>query len=417
MKITDVRTVLLTGPISDDPWIRKARELRSAAFVVVETDAGVQGVGETYAGYFCPELVPGIVEYYKPILVGQTLDDVRLLWERMDTCGTFWARVGLGSIVLCGIEAALWDLRGKAEGKPVCELLGGPRHEALPCYATGGPSNGPIDKLCEKVASYRALGFKVVKLGAGWLPEGKPHRGETRPSAAADLETNKLAALRGRFGESVRFAIDAHMNNKAADKRWSLEAAIAVAQACEPFDLLFIEEALPYRHAAEYAALRQASPVPIAGGECLTSLAEWSPYVDADAFDIAQPDASFTSGLAQIVELAGLLARRGRRLAPHAWGAGGCLMQNVHVGFACDNTVVLELPPAPGPLHTEVYREPLRIEDGRVLPPTAPGLGVTLTQHTIERFPFLPGTGEVVAVPGKPPHHASQAHATTADRP
>src|SRR6188472_84175 len=131
MKITDVRTTLLTGPSTNDPFLREARTLRSAAFVEVITESAV-GVGETYAGYFCPEAVPAIVEFFRPILIGQTVDDIPELWRRMYHCGNFWCRVGLGAAVLSGIEAALWDLKGKLLDQPVHELLGGAKHKQLP---------------------------------------------------------------------------------------------------------------------------------------------------------------------------------------------------------------------------------------------------------------------------------------------
>ena len=124
MKIKDVRTTLLTGPSTNDPFFRAARKLRSAAFVEILTD-GPTGIGETYAGYFCPEAVPAIVEFFKPILMGQTVDDIPELWQRMYQCGNFWCRVGLGATVINGIEAALWDLKGKLLDQPVHALLGG----------------------------------------------------------------------------------------------------------------------------------------------------------------------------------------------------------------------------------------------------------------------------------------------------
>jgi hypothetical protein len=96
MKITDVRTTLLTGPCTNDPFIRQLRQVRSAAFIEVLTDGPHTGIGETYAGYFCPEAVPAIVEFFKPILVGQTVEDIPELWRRMYHCGNFWCRVGLG---------------------------------------------------------------------------------------------------------------------------------------------------------------------------------------------------------------------------------------------------------------------------------------------------------------------------------
>ena len=119
MKITDVKTVLLTGPNTNDPFLSEARKLRSAAFIEIETDTEFVGIGETYAGYFCPEMVPEIVGFFKPILLGQNVDDIDALWQRMYHCGNFWCRVGLGAIVLTGIEAALWDLKGKIENRPV----------------------------------------------------------------------------------------------------------------------------------------------------------------------------------------------------------------------------------------------------------------------------------------------------------
>jgi L-alanine-DL-glutamate epimerase-like enolase superfamily enzyme len=90
MKITDVRTTLLTGPCTNDPFLREARKRRSAAFIEVFTDGGVTGIGETYAGYFCPETVPSIVEFFKPILLEQTVEDIPELWRRMYQCGNFW---------------------------------------------------------------------------------------------------------------------------------------------------------------------------------------------------------------------------------------------------------------------------------------------------------------------------------------
>ena len=125
MKITDVRTTLLTGPCTNDPFLREARKRRSAAFIEIFTDGPHIGLGETYAGYFCPEAVPAIVDFFKPILVGQNVDDIPELWQRMYHCGNFWCRVGLGTIVLNGIEAALWDLKGKLLDQPVHALLGG----------------------------------------------------------------------------------------------------------------------------------------------------------------------------------------------------------------------------------------------------------------------------------------------------
>ena len=172
MKITRVRTLLSTAPQKD--IFMKSRVRRSAALILIETDTELIGLGETYAGYFVPEVVPSIVDFYEPILVGQSPMDVDEISRRLFNAGKFWARVGLGSIVISGIESALLDLKGKVLGVPVYELLGGRCHDTLPCYATGGTSPHDRGELEGKVAQYLSLGFNAVKLGAGLYRPGFP---------------------------------------------------------------------------------------------------------------------------------------------------------------------------------------------------------------------------------------------------
>ena len=401
MKIVDVRTILLTGPCTNDPFLSEIRKRRSAAFVEIITDSGLIGLGETYAGYFCPEAVPAIVDFFRPILVGQSPLDNEVLTQRMVTCAAFWSRVGLGATVITALEAALWDLKGKILRQPVCDLLGKARQDRLPCYATGGPSNYPKEKLKAKVDHYLSLGFNAVKVGTGEYYADGESRHSTDRTEAADIEVQKLDFLRGTYGDDLQLMLDGHMHFTAPNKQWSLETAQAVLQACEPYDLVFFEEPLPYNDAEPYAMLRESTSTPVAGGECLTTVDEWQTYIRADAFDMGQPDASFNGGLAESYRIAQLLDERGRKIATHAWGAGASLMQNVHLAFACSNTRILEIPPDYGPLHHEMIGDSLVIKDGYVLRPEAPGLGIQLTEETKERFPFVPGSGEFVSVPGK----------------
>jgi len=402
MKITDVRTVLLTGPSTYDPYLREADETRSAAFIEIHTDAKIIGLGETYAGYFFPEAVPGIVDFFKPILMGQDVENIPELWSRMYHCGNFWCRVGLGAIVLAGIESALWDLRGKQLDLPVHQILGeGCCHEKLPYYATGGPSNYPLDKLAEKLDYYLSLGFRGFKIGAGSF---QPETGHVLPrgaNEAAQFEADKLAFVRQRVGGDVRVMLDGHMNEHPPESAWDLEVAKGVMAACEPYDLFFFEEPLSYRDPEAYAELCRSTSISIAGGECLTSLIEWRPYLHAGSFDIGQPDASFTAGLGETVKVANELENQERQMATHSWGAGGSLMQNVHVAFSCANTAIVEVAADYGPLHSEVIGDSLRCEEGFLLPPESPGLGIVLTEKLKQRFPFVPGSGAVSSVPGK----------------
>ena len=400
MTITDVRTVLLTGPSTNDRFLKEARKRRSAAFIEIHTDTDLIGVGETYAGYFCPETIAPIVDFFRPILVDQSPDDPDTLWDRMYRCGKFWCRVGLGTSVLTGIEAALWDLKGKAEGVPVYQLLGGCKHDKLPAYATGGPSNYPLDRLAEKIDYYRSLGFRALKVGAGAY---HPTTGWTIPAnapEAAELEATKVEFMRSHAGQDLNIMLDAHMDN-SPQVTWSLETVTAVARALEPYHLFFLEEPLPYTDPWGYADLARSTSVPIAGGECLTAEYEWRVFVERDCFDIGQPDASFTGGMREFMKVAQMLDARGRKIATHAWGAGGSLMQNVHCGFAAANTCILEVAPDYAGLHADVIGDSFLMQDGYVLPPRKPGLGIVLTDDVKNRYPFVPGSGEFNSVPGK----------------
>jgi galactonate dehydratase len=400
MKITDVRAVLLTGPYSKDPYILEGRPRRSAAFVEIHTDTDLVGLGETYAGYFFPESVPAIVEFFKPILVGQTVENIAELWKRMYLCGNYWCRVGLGTAVLNGIEAALWDLKGKVLGLPVYELLGGRKHEKLLCYASGGPSNYPKDRLAAKIDFYLGLGFKAFKLGAGsYSPDGGWYTPRL-PTEAADFEGDKVRFVRSHVGKSAHILMDGHMGN-SPDFTWDLGIAQAVMKAVEPYDLFFFEEPLHYTDPWGYAELCRGTHVPIAGGECLTALYEWRVFAECDAFDIGQPDAAFTAGMGEFLKVAALLESRSRKVATHSAGAGGALMQNIHCAFACANTVICEILPALGGLHLDIAGDSFVMREGMVLPPDKPGLGIVLTDAIKERYPFVPGSGEFNSVPGK----------------
>jgi L-alanine-DL-glutamate epimerase-like enolase superfamily enzyme len=411
MKITRIRTLLSTAPQQD--VFMPSRQRRSAAFILIETDTELTGLGETYAGYFVPEMVPSVVEFYAPILVGQCPLDVDVLCRRMFTAGKFWARVGLGSIVMSGIESALLDLKGKALGVPVYELLGGRCHQTLPCYATGGTSPHDRGELEGKVAQYLSLGFNAVKLGAGSYRPGFPILASRIPQEARDVEVSKVEFLRQRFGDSFELNIDAHMDNLGeADHVWNLATAQFVLKALEAYPIGFFEEALPYTDRRAYAELRRSTTLSVAGGECLTSLEEWRDWLEDKPFALAQLDASFMGGLMNFIKIARLCELQGVNIATHAWSATPGAAANLHAAFASRNTATCEMaaynPARPelnthivAPMLTELWIEPPVIENGRIRLADTPGLGVRLPDGFLERYPFEPGSGEFNSVEGK----------------
>lgn len=401
MRITAVETILLTGPSSNDRWINFAKQTRTVGLVRVTSDTGLTGIGETYCGYFAPELIDPVVELVRPILTDGDSTDPALLGERMRLSLGYASRVGVARAAIGAVEAALWDLRGKAEGVPAYELLGGLKHQRLPAYATGGPSPWPAEFLLQKADRYAELGFTALKVATGGMDQ------QTRADlpvpggrdAAPDWEAQKLGLLRARLGPDFGLLLDGHMGGGRAEV-WDLELAGRVLRAIEEFDPVFVEEPLPYTDPDACAELRRRTSIPIAGGEQLSSAAEYALWLDRGAFGVAQPDAAWLSP-SEFLTVAANAADRGAQVASHNWCGGAGVMQNVHCAFAAENTMIVELLPDPGPLHTRLWGDQLVLENGQLLPPTAPGFGVTVDDRLLADFPYRKGNEEFVSVPGK----------------
>lgn len=401
-RITGVRTVRLTGPCSNDRWLAHFRPERSVALVEISTDVGVTGLGETYAGYFFAEAVGPIVDFHADILTnaeptGEPFDwDVPILVQRMRTCSAFWSRVGLGAAVIAGIEGALWDLKGKLCERPVWALLGDSSAddaaEILPTYATGGPAPWPIADLVSKLDFYRELGFDAAKVSTGYLDSAT---GQEVRADAVETEVAKYELVHQRYGDEFTLLLDGHMGHRVGPDRWNEQIASEVLAALAPHSPVFFEEPLGYHDVESYARLA-AGPVTVAGGEQLTSVAEFEPYARAGAFNLVQPDAAWLGiwGYRSIAE-------RFAASAPHSWGAGVAVMQNLHAAFATANTKIVEMIPAPGRLHTELWGDSVSMVGSRIRRPDAPGLGVRLTPEIEAEFAFVPGSGEFANVPGK----------------
>jgi len=275
-------------------------------------------------------------------------------------------------------------------------------HDRLLGYATGCASHYPWSDLTAKFDLYREAGFRAAKVGAGWhcMETGESFAGSST-QAWVEMESEKLEAVRRHVGNDFRVCLDGHMSNVETDMTvWDVGVAKAVLRALEPYDLFFFEEPLHYNDLAGYAELCASTSVPVAGGECLTTREEFWQYAERSAFDIAQPDAAYI-GMATFLDVARMFAAQGKRVATHAWASGAGTMENIHAAFATPNVAILEIPPLAGPLHTENYADGYRFEDGCILPPEAPGLGVRLTEETKSKHPFVRGSGEWNTVPGK----------------
>ena len=162
--------------------------------------------------------------------------------------------------------------------------------------------------------------------------------------------------------------------------------------------MAWAEEMLPPFDPGPYAELRRATSTPISGGEGITTAVQFEQWLRAEAFDLAQPDATIIGGIGEARRACEAAAARSIPVAVHVWGSAPTLAANIQVAFATPNCAWVEHPVLGNPLESELFVEPLVIREGHVQPPTAPGLGIHLTAELREKYRFVPGSGSVFGV-------------------
>lgn len=398
MKITNVVTHLLTARWVDDPSYPQA--LHSTAIIRIETDAGIDGLGELTWGYFAPDAVPAMVDYFRPVLIGQDPLAIAARTRALVDDSVWWARSGAGKSVISGLELALWDLKGKALNVPVWQLLGGAVRERIPVYASGGPSLWPIDDLVRKVAHYAKCGYRATKLSTGFFQLPPKLEQQTRIDPvpfpfARRLEVlhEAFTRLRREFGADMDLAVDGHQGG--VPNPIPVSEAVAIAETLAPFRLRFYEEPLAYTNLEGYAELRARSQIPIAGGESLCGLDQFHALIAGGCVHLIQPDIGFIGGLQETVRVMHHAEASNLGTAIHTGASmGPSLAASWHLAAASHSVDWLEHVMAASSIQRDILVDDFTVRDGQVGLPAAPGLGVRLTPELIEKYRFVPSSGE-----------------------
>lgn len=265
---------------------------------------------------------------------------------------------------ISGIDIALWDLRGKALGRPIHELWGGARRTAIRAYASylfGDTS----DETYRLAGEARKLGLTAVKFG--WGPFGQD----------AAVDRDHVAAARSAIGSDCELMVDAGC-------KWDVETALARAKLLEPFDLRWLEEPLSQDDLKGYARLCPQSPVPIAAGEGETTRWGFEDLIERGVH-VLQPDVAICGGLTVCREVSRMCRAAGRRVVPHCFSTPVNLAASLH-WMAATQGDLLEYCLRPSPLVRQLVRDPPRLVDGHVEVPRGPGLGIELDEAVIEKF-------------------------------
>jgi galactonate dehydratase len=374
MKISDVKTLLVHD---------RERPTRNYCFVKIETDEGLSGLGE--AGITGKELaIAGLVDTWRPILSGMDPARIEHIWQTLWR-GQFFRGGHVHGAALAAIDLALWDLRGKALGVPVYDLLGGRTRDYVRCYchvqrpAGSTPGQGGIEAMVAYARERVAEGWRFVRFGAG---EGSPavDAGVYEQQEALRWTVEAFAALRDALGPDVEICVDFHQRTTPA-------YAIQLARELAPMRPFFVEDPLRAENPAQFAYLRSQITVPIATGEQLPSKWDWRELIERDLIDFCRVDLCICGGLTESRKVAAWCETHYIELVPHnplgPVSTAACL----HFDLAAPLFAVQELTWRPGVLG-DVVRTDMRLEGGNLLPGTSPGLGVEIDEEAARAEPF-----------------------------
>jgi D-galactarolactone cycloisomerase len=337
------------------------------------TDDGNEGWGEAFGPALIHKAI--IDNFYEPILKGKSPFDSGVIWESLYNRLRDHGQKGLSIEAISAVDIALWDLKGKAVGLPVWALLGGKSRDGLRPYATGLYRSGGADeirKLAKEAATYAERGFRAIKVKIGF---------------GVDYDVAAVRAVREAIGDDVALMVD-------ANHAYNASTAIQLGRLIEEYRIAWFEEPVPPEDIAGYREVKAALSMPIAGGEAEFTRYGFYHLLQARAVDILQPDCTVTGGISEFQKIVTLATIHNIQVIPHVWGSALALNAGLHCALAMPDfpprlypaELMLEFDQTANIFRSKLALNPLKIEDGYLRAPKAPGLGVEVDMDLIKRY-------------------------------
>lgn len=369
MKIREIHAFGLSGATPAGGWSAEL-QAEDCVYTLIEvvTDQGVAGYGSVFTSL---ALVEASLQVLQPLYSGESAIEPERVTEKLHQ-HTFWlGRGGAVTHTISGIDIALWDIFGKVTGQPVSRLLGGRYKDRIKPYASLLLEEP--EPLGEHLQAVKEQGFRAFKLG--WGPFGR---------VSDRMDEAMVRAARDAVGPDCELMIDA--GGSDAYWRGTLKWAQRTAHMLVSYGVVWFEEALPPDDLEGFIQLRRSSPVPIAGGEVLTRRQSFQPWLMQGAFDIVQPDVTKVGGVSEERRIARMAMDHNVLFVPHGW--------NTAVGLAADLQLVAAFPGTRwveyltgSPYIDELVVDHWRLdEEGLLIIPDAPGLGIRLDPDAVERY-------------------------------
>lgn len=324
--------------------------------VVVRADNGLYGIGETDSP---PKVIKALIESgpynhlsngLASVLVGEVLDDPRRLWQKMYQSTSWHGRHGVTIHAISALDIAIWDLFARSEKRPLYDYFGGIKHQQIPAYATIYPMAQEFYLFRHQVVPYLEQGFKRIKICVEpwWIDQQKT--------------IQNLHDLRELVGSETHLMLDVAMEFTQLPQ---LEPFIETLQQ---LDFKWIEAPFDLGNLHDHRQLRSLTQIPIGVGDLgFTTCKEFLPYIEADAFDIAQPDITMFGGVSEVIKLKQLLIPSGKRIVPHAYNTDLTIGVNAHFLCAQKKIEPLEYSTSSSVLRQKLIKNPIMVKDNGMI--------------------------------------------------
>jgi len=386
LKITKIESFVLLAPNYDSEIASSAQE---DIVVKIHTDTGIVGIGETDTNswatkaYIHSPSTHNMSISLEHLLLGEDPLETEALWEKMYVSTAMTGRRGLGICAIGALDIALWDLKGKALGKPVWKLLSDIQQSEVRPYASLLPTGRTLEEvtssLIQKVLHAKDLGFSAAKLEI--LINGPYSQAGLQEK---DSEIVKIVEkCRDAAGSEMVLMLDVAYS-------WNdWKTALHTLEALAPFGLYFVETPLRSDDLDGYASLADNVSTRLAAGEWLQTRYEFQDLIDRGHIDIAQPDVGRVGGITEAKRVADYAVTRNRLIIPHCWKSGIGIAAAVHLAAASPNVPYIEFLPSElseSPIRRELLKNEFKVDRGVIQLPSEPGLGIELNEGALEKY-------------------------------
>ena len=357
MKIEAVET------IAADRWL----------FVRVHTEEGITGLGEVGLwGY--PEASLAVVKTFEQYLVGQDPLRIEHHWQYLYRNSHFRGAAICGA--LGAVDIALWDIAGKRYDAPAYQLMGGACRDRVRVYMHVGGSTA--DALVESALSAVKQGYTAVR-----FTPFPPDFQNVRYDGILDAIVERVAAVREALGTGVDLCVEMH-------RRLSPPEAVALSRELEPFRPFFLEDPIVPDSVTTMGEVAKKCRIPIATGERLHTIYEFRELLENGGAQYVRADVCLAGGLTHCKKIAGLAESYHVGVIPHNPLSPVSTAACVQLDACIPNFVLQEYTGEDRPPKSRVLKSPLTLEDGHLIVPDAPGIGVELNDEGIREMPFSP---------------------------